>query len=90
MAEKIDRKQLRRPDEFQVVAGKAMEWVAGRQRQVALAVGALVLVVLLAWGLGICAVGSPHLPAPGAAVTLVAATEVPGENVSELGIGGRP
>ena len=53
MADKIDRKQLRRPDEFQVVAGKAMEWVAAHQRKVVLAVGAVVLAVLLAWGLAL-------------------------------------
>ena len=47
MAEKIDRKQLKRPDEFQVVAGKAMEWVAARQRQVTLGVGAFIVLALL-------------------------------------------
>jgi beta-N-acetylhexosaminidase len=41
-----------------------------------------------AWREGIVAVGNLTLPAPGAAVTLVAAREVPGENVSELGISG--
>jgi tetratricopeptide (TPR) repeat protein len=51
LAEKIDRKQLKKPDEFQVVAGHAMEWVAAHQRPVALAAGAVVLAALLAWGL---------------------------------------
>ena len=51
MAEKIDRKQLKRPDEFQVVAGKAMEWVAARQRQVTLGVGAVIVLALAAWAL---------------------------------------
>jgi beta-N-acetylhexosaminidase len=41
-----------------------------------------------AWGRGICAVGDLRLPAPGSAITLIAATEVPGEYVSELGING--
>ena len=50
MAEKIDRKQLKKPDEFQVVAGKAMEWVAARQRQVTIAVAAVIVAALLAWG----------------------------------------
>lgn len=50
MSEKIDRKQLKRPDEFQVVAGQAMEWVAAHQKQVAAAVGAVVVAVLLVWG----------------------------------------
>ncbi|HET7788094.1 MAG TPA: hypothetical protein VFL36_19135 [Myxococcales bacterium] len=52
MAEKIDRKQLKRPDEFQVVAGKAMSWVAGHQRAVLSALGAAVVAVLIGWGIG--------------------------------------
>ena len=51
MAEKIDRKQLKRPDEFQVVAGKAMEWVAAHQKQVSLAAVAVVLLLVAAWAL---------------------------------------
>ncbi len=50
MAEKIDRKQLKRPDEFQLVAGKAMEWFVSRQRQATMVAGAVVLSVALAWG----------------------------------------
>jgi tetratricopeptide (TPR) repeat protein len=49
VSEKIDRKQLKQPDEFQQVAGKAMEWVAAHQKQVAASVGAVALVVVLAW-----------------------------------------
>ena len=51
MAEKIDRKQLKRPDEFQVVAGRAMEWVAARQKQVAIILGTVAVVALAAWAL---------------------------------------
>ncbi|MFN2549452.1 MAG: tol-pal system YbgF family protein [Myxococcales bacterium] len=51
MAEKLDRKQLKRPDEFQVVAGKAMEWVAARQKEVTLAVAAVLVLALAVWGL---------------------------------------
>lgn len=50
MAEKLDRKQLKRPDEFQVVAGKAMEWLVARKRPV---LGALVTIAVVAaafWG----------------------------------------
>jgi hypothetical protein len=50
VAEKIDRKQLRRPDEFQVVAGRAMGWVAAHQRLVLGVASAVVVVVLIAWG----------------------------------------
>ena len=50
MAEKIDRKQLKRPDEFQLVAGRAMEWMVGH-RSLVLGVGGGVLAALLiAWG----------------------------------------
>ena len=51
MSEKIDRKQLKQPDEFQQVAGKGMEWFAAHQGKVSMAVGAVVLAVVLAWGL---------------------------------------
>jgi len=50
VAEKIDRKQLKRPDEFQVVAGRAMGWVAAHQRLVLGLAAAVVAVVLTAWG----------------------------------------
>ena len=50
MSEKSDRKELRKPDEFQVRAGRAMEWIAANQPLVLGAVGAVVLVALLAWG----------------------------------------
>lgn len=50
MAEKLDRKQLKRPDEFQVVAGKAMEWIAAHQREAVFAVVALAVAALAAWG----------------------------------------
>ncbi|HEY6911150.1 MAG TPA: hypothetical protein VI356_17360 [Myxococcales bacterium] len=52
MAEKIDRKQLKKPDEFQVVAGKAMGWVAANQGKVFAALGAAVAAALIAWGVG--------------------------------------
>ncbi|HUJ27226.1 MAG TPA: hypothetical protein VLW85_14475 [Myxococcales bacterium] len=51
MAEKIDRKQLKRPDEFQVIAGKVMEWVVARRRQVIAGVVAVAVVAILAWAL---------------------------------------
>lgn len=50
MAEKLDRKQLKKPDEFQVLAGKAVEWVLAHQRPVTAAVIAVVVVILAAWG----------------------------------------
>ena len=53
MTQKTDRKELRKPDEFQVVAGKAMEWVAANQRTLLLALAGVAAVVLLAWGASI-------------------------------------
>lgn len=51
MAQKIDRKQLKRPDEFQVLAARAMEWTVAHQGRVLAALGAVVVVALAAWGL---------------------------------------
>ena len=53
MSEKIDRKQLKQPDEFQQVAGKGMEWVDAHQKQVILAVVAVAVAAALGWGLSI-------------------------------------
>ena len=50
VSEKLDRKELRQPDEFQVVAGKAMEYLVSRRQ---LLIGALAVVVaaaLIGWG----------------------------------------
>ena len=41
-----------------------------------------------AWRRGITSIGDVVIPAPDSKITLIAASEVPGENVSELGIGG--
>jgi hypothetical protein len=51
LAEKIDRKQLKQPDEFQLLAGKAMQWVARHQARVAIVIVAVAVVVLGAWGI---------------------------------------
>jgi hypothetical protein len=50
LADKIDRKQLKQPDEFQVLAGRAMQWVAQNQGRVATALIALAVVTVGAWG----------------------------------------
>ncbi len=41
-----------------------------------------------AWQRGITTFGAPQIPALGSSITLLAADEIPGENVAELGIGG--
>ena len=51
MAEKIDRKQLKRPDEFQVVAGRAMGWMVAHQRVLLVVASAVGAVALTAWGI---------------------------------------
>jgi tetratricopeptide (TPR) repeat protein len=51
VAEKIDRKQLRRPDEFQLVAGRAMGYLVAHKGAVLGALGAIVAAALIAWGL---------------------------------------
>ena len=51
MADKIDRKQLKRPDEFQIVAGRAMGWMVGHRNFVLGVGGAVLAALLLAWGL---------------------------------------
>jgi tetratricopeptide (TPR) repeat protein len=51
LAEKIDRKQLKRPDEFQVVAGRVMSWMVANRGLVLGVGGAVIAVALIAWGL---------------------------------------
>ena len=50
MADKIDRKQLKRPDEFQVVAGRAMSWMVANRGVVLGVAGAVIAIALIAWG----------------------------------------
>jgi hypothetical protein len=50
LAEKMDRKQLKQPDEFQVLAGRAMQWVAVNQGRVIAVIVALAVVTLAGWG----------------------------------------
>ncbi|HTO96085.1 MAG TPA: hypothetical protein VMK66_03490 [Myxococcales bacterium] len=50
MAEKLDRKQLKKPDEFQVVAGKAMGWMLAHKSLTFGVAGGAVAVALLVWG----------------------------------------
>lgn len=50
MAEKIDRKQLKRPDEFQAKAGQAMGWMVVHQRPIIFGGAALVIAIVVVWG----------------------------------------
>jgi hypothetical protein len=50
LAQKLDRKELKKPDEFQVVAGKAMAWMMAHQKPLLAGVIALAVAVLGAWG----------------------------------------
>ena len=49
MAQKLDRKELKKPDEFQVVAGKVMGWIAAHQKPVLALLIALAVAVLGGW-----------------------------------------
>ena len=51
MAHKLDRKELKKPDEFQLVAGKAMEWLVAHQRPVITALLVVVGVAVAVWGI---------------------------------------
>jgi hypothetical protein len=51
VAEKIDRKQLKRPDEFQMIAGQAMGWMVARRRLLLGAAGGIVVAALIVWGI---------------------------------------
>ena len=50
MAHKLDRKELKKPDEFQVVAGKTMEWLVAHRGPVVGAVIAIAVVAAATWG----------------------------------------
>jgi len=53
VAEKVtgkDLKELRKPDEFQLVGGRGMEFLLRHQKQLLLAAVAIVAVVVVAWG----------------------------------------
>lgn len=50
MAHKLDRKELKKPDEFQVVAGKAMEWILANRVPVVSALIAVAVLAAIAWG----------------------------------------
>ena len=49
MAQKLDRKELKKPDEFQVVAGKVMGWIAAHQKPALALLIALAVAVLGGW-----------------------------------------
>jgi len=49
LAQKLDRKELKKPDEFQVVAGKAMGWIVAHQKPVLGGLIAVAVVILGAW-----------------------------------------
>src|SRR5207248_6276259 len=50
LAHKLDRKELKKPDEFQVVAGKTMEWLVAHRGPVVGAVIAIAVVAAATWG----------------------------------------
>jgi tetratricopeptide (TPR) repeat protein len=49
LAQKLDRKELKKPDEFQLVAGKAMEWAVTHRAVVLGALGAVAVAAIALW-----------------------------------------
>ncbi len=52
MATKAERKEMQKPDEFQVQASRAMQWIIERKNLLIGAGALVVLVVVAAWGVG--------------------------------------
>ena len=52
MATKAERKEMQKPDEFQVQASRAMQWIIERKNLLIGAGALVVLVVVAAWGAG--------------------------------------
>jgi hypothetical protein len=50
VSEKIDRKQLKRPDEFQAKAGQAMGWMVVHLRLLIIGGAALLIAIAAVWG----------------------------------------
>jgi len=63
----MTRKDMREPDRFQVVAGQAATWLAGRKKQAAIVAGAVVALVLVV-GI-VSAVQASRAATAGAAMT---------------------
>ena len=61
VAEKLDRKQLKQPDEFQVLANKAMQWTAQHTKQVTMAIAALPFLVGLCVAIPVLGHATWHL-----------------------------
>jgi hypothetical protein len=49
VADKLNRKQLKQPDEFHLIAGKAMQWILLNQARVIAGVVAIAVIALGAW-----------------------------------------
>ncbi len=50
MAQKLDRKELKKPDEFQAAAGKAMDWMIRHHKPVLAGLIAVAVAIVAAWG----------------------------------------
>ncbi|MFL5444165.1 MAG: tetratricopeptide repeat protein [Myxococcales bacterium] len=51
MAHKQERKELKKPDEFQVVAGRTMDFLLGHRVQVLVGLAAVAVVAVVAWSM---------------------------------------
>jgi hypothetical protein len=86
LAEKMDRKQLKQPDEFQALAGKAMQWVAVNQARVVGVIVALAVITVAGWG--IAAYRSSREEKAGAALS--EALELSSRPLTSEAVPGRP
>ena len=89
MAEKVtgkDLKELRKPDEFQIVGGRSMDFLIRHQKQLLLAAVAFVVVVAVAWGAAAWKSRSEGKAGESLAEALrVAARPVAGEGIAQPG-----
>jgi hypothetical protein len=49
LAQKLDRKELKKPDEFQAIAGKAMAWMLAHQKPLLIGVATVAVIVVAAF-----------------------------------------
>jgi hypothetical protein len=51
LAHKQERKELKKPDEFQVIAGKTMDWILVHRLQVVVGLAAVAVIAVVVWSL---------------------------------------
>jgi hypothetical protein len=49
LAQKLDRKQLKKPDEFQVIATKVMDWIVAHQKPILVGLAVVAVAIVAGW-----------------------------------------